>query len=106
MLVHSFALLGLIVAVVANVAIPNHHAHLAARHDTIMRRTTSNSTVAARACAPVYTNSKTINGPGTLPRPTTFVKRSGTGLTLNGKAYKIVGPNIYWYDDLAARSLT
>ncbi|GAA5820856.1 hypothetical protein JCM3770_007270 [Rhodotorula araucariae] len=40
----------------------------------------------------------TIKGTGTLPKPTTFVTRASGSqqLTLNGAAYRIAGPNIYW----------
>ncbi|SCZ98387.1 BZ3500_MvSof-1268-A1-R1_Chr3-2g06336 [Microbotryum saponariae] len=48
-------------------------------------------------CASRYAGSHTtISGTGTLPRPTTWVKRSGQQLTLNGKNFRMVGPNIYW----------
>ncbi|GAA5976429.1 hypothetical protein JCM5350_001687 [Sporobolomyces pararoseus] len=55
------------------------------------------------SCAKLYTNQAggTVWGPGIgnfsyLPRPSTFVKRSGSKLTLDGETYRIVGPNIYW----------
>ncbi|GAA5938373.1 uncharacterized protein JCM15063_000718 [Sporobolomyces koalae] len=55
------------------------------------------------SCAPMYSNTDggAVYGPGLgdfdyLPRPSTFVKRSGSQLTLDGKPYRIVGPNIYW----------
>ncbi|GAA5898520.1 uncharacterized protein JCM6883_003341 [Sporobolomyces salmoneus] len=55
------------------------------------------------SCAPAYTNQAggTVWGPGIgnftyLPRPSTFVKRNGQKLTLDGETYRIVGPNIYW----------
>lgn len=49
-------------------------------------------------CAPVYTSTITINGPGsnTLPRVTTWVTRSNDLLRLGSKTYRAVGPNIYW----------
>ncbi|ORY89070.1 glycoside hydrolase superfamily [Leucosporidium creatinivorum] len=39
-----------------------------------------------------------ITGTGTLPKPTSFVKRqpTGLGLGLDGASWKIVGTNIYW----------
>ncbi|SCV67891.1 BQ2448_5502 [Microbotryum intermedium] len=52
---------------------------------------------AKRACAPVYSGSKTtIKGTGTLPKPTSFVQRSGQTLKVNGGNFRIVGTNIYW----------
>ncbi|GAA5910192.1 hypothetical protein JCM8208_006754 [Rhodotorula glutinis] len=57
----------------------------------------------ASTCQPQYTNTAggAVYGPGLgsfnfLPRPSTFVKRSGNKLTLDGDTYRIVGPNIYW----------
>ncbi|TNY24545.1 glycoside hydrolase superfamily [Rhodotorula diobovata] len=57
----------------------------------------------ASTCQPQYTNTAggAVYGPGLgdfnfLPRPSTFVKRSGNKLTLDGETYRIVGPNIYW----------
>ena len=51
-------------------------------------------------CAPRYTNTAggAIYGPGLgsfpmLPRPSTFVKRVGSGLVLDGNEYRIVGPS-------------
>ncbi|SCZ94055.1 BZ3500_MvSof-1268-A1-R1_Chr6-1g08391 [Microbotryum saponariae] len=50
-----------------------------------------------RGCAPVYSGSRTtIKGTGTLPKPTTFVQRSGQALKVNGGNFRIVGTNIYW----------
>lgn len=55
------------------------------------------------SCAKQYTNtdSGAVYGPGLgdfpmNPRPSTFVKRSGSKLTLDGQPFRIVGPNIYW----------
>ncbi|CEQ41442.1 SPOSA6832_03175 [Sporobolomyces salmonicolor] len=55
------------------------------------------------SCATAYTNTAggAVYGPGLgnfsfSPRPSTFVKRSGTGLTVDGEEFRIVGPNIYW----------
>lgn len=55
------------------------------------------------SCAKQYTNtdSGAVYGPGLgdfpmNPRPSTFVKRSGSKLTLDGQGFRIVGPNIYW----------
>ncbi|GAA6037508.1 hypothetical protein JCM8097_008224 [Rhodosporidiobolus ruineniae] len=63
---------------------------------TTSRRMTT-TTASASTCAPTYTGAATtIRGTGTLPKPTAFVKRSGTDLTLSGRSYRIVGPNIYW----------
>ncbi|GAA5901264.1 uncharacterized protein JCM6883_000157 [Sporobolomyces salmoneus] len=56
--------------------------------------TSSSSTI-----APAYTGgSFTISGTGTLPTPSAFVTKVARTqqLTVNGKPYKIVGPNIYW----------
>ncbi|BGP38816.1 hypothetical protein JCM10449v2_002754 [Rhodotorula kratochvilovae] len=57
----------------------------------------------ASTCATQYTNTAggAVYGPGLgdfafLPRPSTFVKRSGNKLVLDGETYRIVGPNIYW----------
>lgn len=61
------------------------------------KKTSSHVTKRATSCAASYKPSAsvtTVTGTGTLPKPTTFVKRSGTSLILNGKAYKIVGPNM------------
>ncbi|KAM0754027.1 glycoside hydrolase [Meredithblackwellia eburnea MCA 4105] len=55
---------------------------------TIEKRTT---------CAAKYApGGTTITGTGTLPKPTTFVSKSGQGLVLDGKSYRIAGPNMYW----------
>ncbi|SCV71400.1 BQ2448_2988 [Microbotryum intermedium] len=65
-------------------------------------RTTAATTAAttpAGNCATAYTAGRTtISGTGTLPKPTSYVKRasSGQGLTLDGATYRIVGTNIYW----------
>lgn len=105
---------------------PNRqHHHLVARASTTTRtttttaRTTSRSTTSSKAstvtnasstsktttttsastsCAPRYTlGSTTITGTGSLPKPTSYVKRNGAnGLSLDGKPYRIVGPNIFW----------
>ncbi|GAA6019404.1 hypothetical protein JCM11491_004817 [Sporobolomyces phaffii] len=55
------------------------------------------------SCAKMYTNTAggVVWGPGIgnftyLPRPSTFVKRTNSKLTLDGEPYRIVGPNIYW----------
>ncbi|KAM0754756.1 glycoside hydrolase [Meredithblackwellia eburnea MCA 4105] len=55
------------------------------------------------SCATMYTDisSGAVYGPGLgdfpmSPRPSTFVKRSGAKLTLDGETYRMVGPNIYW----------
>ncbi|GAA5958348.1 hypothetical protein JCM3765_004803 [Sporobolomyces pararoseus] len=39
-----------------------------------------------------------IDGTGTLPKPTSFVKKekNSSALTLDGKPFRIVGPNMYW----------
>ena len=54
----------------------------------------------ASTCQPQYTNTAggAVYGPGLgsfnfLPRPSTFVKRSGNKLTLDGDTYRIVGPS-------------
>ncbi len=55
------------------------------------------ATATPTTCAPKYTaGATTISGTGTLPKPTSFVKRSGEALTLDGTNFRIVGPNIYW----------
>lgn len=55
------------------------------------------STVTTTVCAPKYSVAQMIIRTGTLPKPTTFVKRSTTGnqqgLTLNGAPFRIVGPS-------------
>ncbi|GAA5830082.1 hypothetical protein JCM11251_006867 [Rhodosporidiobolus azoricus] len=58
--------------------------------------TTTTSTTPAVTCAPRWTADSTIRGTGTLPKPTSFVTRSGQQLKLENKNYRIVGPNIYW----------
>jgi len=61
------------------------------------KTTTTKKAVAANTCAASYTaGATTVSGTGTLPKPTSFVKRSGQKLTLNGKMFRIAGPNIYW----------
>ncbi|KAK4050851.1 hypothetical protein OIV83_003273 [Microbotryomycetes sp. JL201] len=49
-------------------------------------------------CAPTYRAPTMISGTGTLPKPTSFVKRmpTGWGLGLDGKSFRIAGYNIYW----------
>ncbi|KAM0790852.1 hypothetical protein ACM66B_004695 [Microbotryomycetes sp. NB124-2] len=49
-------------------------------------------------CAPTYTAPTMISGTGTLPKPTSFVKRmpTGWGLGLDGRSFRIAGYNIYW----------
>ncbi|KAI5480773.1 glycoside hydrolase family 5 protein [Pseudohyphozyma bogoriensis] len=54
---------------------------------------------AGASCASSYTGGTMITGTGTLPKPTSFVKRQNSisqNLVLDGSAFKIVGPNIYW----------
>ncbi|GAA5858364.1 hypothetical protein JCM1840_001167 [Sporobolomyces johnsonii] len=77
---------------------------------TSATKTTSTSTTVltlpsppSTSCATPYMNTAggAVYGPGLgnfsfSPRPSTFVKRSGTGLTLDGEEFRIVGPNIYW----------
>ncbi|SCV74634.1 BQ2448_7663 [Microbotryum intermedium] len=66
---------------------------------TSTARTSANvkAMASSTTCASRYRGSRTtISGTGTLPRPTTWVKRSGQQLTLNGKNFRMVGPNIYW----------
>ncbi|BGP37278.1 hypothetical protein JCM10449v2_001183 [Rhodotorula kratochvilovae] len=71
---------------------------------TTSTTTTSKTTTSAApttttpSCAPRYTGATTISGTGTLPKPTAFVKRAAGSqkLTLSGREYRIVGPNIYW----------
>ncbi|GAA5828292.1 hypothetical protein JCM11251_006183 [Rhodosporidiobolus azoricus] len=61
----------------------------------------------ASSCASMYTNTNggAIYGPqaGTgaaakafMPKPSTFIVRSGNKLYLDGDEFRIVGPNIYW----------
>ncbi|GAA5871921.1 hypothetical protein JCM16303_000915 [Sporobolomyces ruberrimus] len=58
---------------------------------------TGNST-----CAPDYKPTKSkaiyIDGTGTLPKPTSFVKKEkdSVALTLDGAPFRMVGPNMYW----------
>lgn len=49
-------------------------------------------------CAPTYTADQTITGTGTLPKPSTFVRKDPNSqvLQLDGTPFTIVGPNIYW----------
>jgi len=50
--------------------------------------------------APAYL----LSSPSQLasPSPSTFVKRNGTRLELDGEDFKAVGPNIYWLGESAA----
>lgn len=56
---------------------------------------TTTATAVPTACAPKYSVAQMITRTGTLPKPTTFVKRRTTGnqqgLTLNGASFRIVG---------------
>ncbi|GAA6004062.1 uncharacterized protein JCM10292_005861 [Rhodotorula paludigena] len=66
---------------------------------TCTRAAAATTTRPASTCAPSYTaGDTTISGTGTLPKPTSFVKRPKDSqlLTLDDKPYRIVGPNIYW----------
>ncbi|GAA5820854.1 hypothetical protein JCM3770_007269 [Rhodotorula araucariae] len=57
------------------------------------------TTSTATTCAPPYAATSMITGTGTLPRPTSFVKKVGLKdkyLSLDGQPFIIVGPNIYW----------
>ncbi|GAA5908351.1 hypothetical protein JCM5296_001289 [Sporobolomyces johnsonii] len=57
------------------------------------------TTSSATTCAPAYTAGKTtIRGTGTLPKPTSFVKKAirSQQLTVNNQPFRVVGPNIYW----------
>ncbi|GAA5919876.1 hypothetical protein JCM1841_002086 [Sporobolomyces salmonicolor] len=57
------------------------------------------TTSSAKTCAPTYTaGGFTITGTGTLPKPTSFVKKAARSqqLTVNNQPFRIVGPNIYW----------
>ncbi|ORY88384.1 glycoside hydrolase superfamily [Leucosporidium creatinivorum] len=58
----------------------------------------ASSTTTSGTCAPTYVVSQMISGTGTLPKPTSFVKRAATGqgLALDGTAFRVVGANIYW----------
>ncbi|KAK4701098.1 mannan endo-1,4-beta-mannosidase, partial [Phenoliferia sp. Uapishka_3] len=49
-------------------------------------------------CLTTTSATLTISSPSQLasPTPSTFVKRNGTRLTLDGVDFKAVGPNIYW----------
>ncbi|GAA5841643.1 hypothetical protein JCM9279_000714 [Rhodotorula babjevae] len=69
------------------------------RTTTTTAKPSSSTSSPSTTCAPSYTGgSSTVSGTGTLPKPTTFVKRAAGSqkLTLDGKTYRIVGPNIYW----------
>ncbi|GAA6055505.1 hypothetical protein JCM3770_006292 [Rhodotorula araucariae] len=64
-----------------------------------MTTTSASSSSTSSGCAPKYTAyATTIKGTGTLPKPTAFVQRAANSqkLTVSGKEYRIVGPNIYW----------
>ncbi|GAA6000169.1 uncharacterized protein JCM10292_004017 [Rhodotorula paludigena] len=57
----------------------------------------------ASTCQPGYTDTTggvvygaQVGNAPFMPRPSTFVKRSGNQLTLDGETFRIVGPNIYW----------
>ncbi|GAA6021591.1 hypothetical protein JCM10207_005077 [Rhodosporidiobolus poonsookiae] len=59
--------------------------------------TTTTTASPTPTCAAAYKGAaSTVKGTGTLPKPTAFVKRSGTKLELGSKEYRIAGPNIYW----------
>lgn len=71
--------------------------NIARRGRTIAKRVKSQLDKKQTTCAPRYTNAKTINGTAGLTRPTAFVTRSGnTGFAVSGRAYRPVGPNVYW----------
>ncbi|GAA94324.1 glycoside hydrolase family 5 protein [Mixia osmundae IAM 14324] len=58
---------------------------------------TATTATPSSTCPVTYTEgATTIAGTGTLPKPTAFVKRSGQNLLLNGKNYRMAGPNVYW----------
>ena len=55
------------------------------------------TTSTTNTCAPSYTGGQTtVTGTGTLPKPTSFVAKNGLQLQLDGRPYRIVGPNAYW----------
>lgn len=64
---------------------------------TATRTSSSNAamtTTRAASCAPTYVAAIMISGTGTLPKPSSFVKKSsGQGLTLDGSNFRIVGPS-------------
>ncbi|GAA5975665.1 hypothetical protein JCM10908_005235 [Rhodotorula pacifica] len=49
-------------------------------------------------CAPTYTAPNMIMGTGTLPKPSSFIRKGFRDqfLNLDGLPFTIVGPNIYW----------
>ncbi|GAA5870684.1 hypothetical protein JCM8547_005029 [Rhodosporidiobolus lusitaniae] len=57
------------------------------------------TTSTATTCAGAYVAPTTIFGTGTLPKPSTFVRKQqarSDQLVLDGAPFRIVGPNIYW----------
>ncbi|GAA6037454.1 hypothetical protein JCM8097_008195 [Rhodosporidiobolus ruineniae] len=59
--------------------------------------TTSSAPVQTTAfCSATYSAPTTIRGTGTLPKPTSFVTRSGQQLKVGNQNFRIAGPNIYW----------
>ncbi|GAA6003707.1 hypothetical protein JCM10207_003557 [Rhodosporidiobolus poonsookiae] len=58
----------------------------------------SSTSTASGTCAPTYSAKSMITGTGTLPKPTSFVKKEkgGQRLLLDGENFRMVGPNMYW----------
>ena len=91
----SLALTTLVLTTSLASLVSEHKLHLEG-HAHLARSLSHNSTLTKQlkrkqSCAPKYTNKITINGPGTLPRPSGFVTKSGNALKLNGKTFKPVG---------------
>ncbi|GAA6004326.1 hypothetical protein JCM10207_000670 [Rhodosporidiobolus poonsookiae] len=66
---------------------------------TTTRALVAATTAVATTCAPAYVAPTVIAGTGTLPKPTSFVRRKNARsqqLAVDGVDFTIVGPNIYW----------
>nr|AIC85594.1 psychrophilic beta-mannanase [Glaciozyma antarctica] len=67
---------------------------------TLLTTVATTTLITSTACASVYTGAIHITGTGTLPKPSSFIKRTtlNQGFTVgpNGVPFRVVGPNIYW----------
>ena len=67
----------------------------------LFRSFATTTLITTTACASIYVGGTRITGTGTLPKPSSFIKRttSNQGFTVgpNGVAFRVVGPNIYWF---------
>ncbi|KAK4046663.1 hypothetical protein OIO90_006475 [Microbotryomycetes sp. JL221] len=75
----------------------NDRASTTTRSSTTSSRAATTTTKSTSVvCATPYTAATMISGTGTLPKPTSFVQKQGSSLTLDGSPFRMVGPNIYW----------